>query len=155
MARNRQHGIMLYGALAALLVFSGMAVAIKVQSSRLEACKLEYASFQEQVRAKGVAAQKEAKRIETENNARKADYDKKIKTLRANNSVLAGRLRDSAGASSLPSTASVAGVTQPACFDRGILDSAIRAFTAGTAGIATECQSAVDELNNAREWARK
>lgn len=153
---RQQRGFTLYIALAALLVFSGMAVAIKVQSSRLASCKAEFAAFQADVKAKGEAAIREAKRIETENNARKADYDKKIKTLRANNSVLAGRLRDSAGASSLPSTPTVAGKPDAtACFDRPQLDSAIRKFTAGTAGIAAEGQSAVDELNNAREWARK
>ena len=151
----RQRGFTLYIVLAALLAFGGMAVALKVQTSRLASCKQEFATFEAKVKAEGEAAIAEAKRITSENNARKAEYDKKIRSLRAANADLDRRLRDSAGESSLPPASTVAGVTQPACFDRGQLDAAIRKFTAGTAGIATEGQSAVDELNNAREWANK
>lgn len=152
---TRQRGFTLYIVLAALLAFGGMAVALKVQTSRLDSCKQESAAFKAEVKAKGEAAIAEAKRIEAENNARKADYDKKIRSLRAANADLSIRLRDSASASSLPAASTVAGITQPACFDRGILDDAIRKFTAGTAGIAAEGKSAVDELNNARDWAMR
>jgi hypothetical protein len=156
MAGNRQRGIItLYVVIGVFLLVAGMGIALKVQTSRLASCEQESAAFKAKIRAEGEAAIAEARRITDENNARKAEYDKKIIKLRADNAALAGRLRDSAGQSSLPAARTVAGVTQPACFDRPQLDAAIRAFTSGTAAIATECQSAVDELNNAREWAAR
>lgn len=157
MAGNRQRGIItLYVVIGVFLLVAGMGVALKVQTSRLASCEQESAAFKAKIRAEVEAAIAEAKRITDENNARKAEYDKKIIKLRADNAALAGRLRDSAGQSSLPAAPFAAGKPDAAaCFNRGQLDSAIRAFTAGTAAIATECQSAVDELNNAREWAAR
>lgn len=157
MAGNRQRGIItLYVVIGVFLLVAGMGVALKVQTSRLASCEQESAAFKAKIRAEVEAAIAEAKRITDENNARKAEYDKKIIKLRADNAALAGRLRDSAGQSSLPAAPFAAGKPDSAaCFNRGQLDSAIRAFTAGTAAIATECQSAVDELNNAREWAAR
>lgn len=146
-------GIAAYAAIGAFVVISGMGIALKVQSSRLASCKQEFAAFQAQVKALGDAAEAEAKRIEAENKAKKDKYDKQINSLRAANAALNRRLRDSAGQSSLPAPAPGSASPDRACFDRGILDDAIRAFTAGTAAIATEGQSAVDSLNNAREWA--
>lgn len=147
---------MLYGALAALLVFSGMAVAIKVQSSRLEACKLEYASFQEQVRAKGVAAQKEAKRIETENNAKKEKIDRENKRLRADNVRIAGELRNARSRSRfVPEAAPGARNPDRATFDRAELESAIQRLDAGVSGIVAEGDAARIDLDAAREWARR
>lgn len=140
-------------AIGASVAFLGMGVALRVQSERLASCKQEFAAFQAEVKALGEAAAAEAKRIEAENKAKKDKYDKQINSLRAANAVLNRRLRDSAGQSSLPAPAPGSASPDRACFDRGILDDAIRAFTAGTAAIATEGQSAVDALNNAREWA--
>lgn len=145
----------LWLAVGAAVAFIGVGVAVKVQSSRLEACKQEFAAFQAQVKAIGEAAEAEAKRKEAEDIAKKEKYDKQIKSLRAANAVLNRRVRDSASQSSLPAASGPAASPDgKACFRRGILDDAIRAFTAGTAAIATEGQSAVDDLTTAREWAQ-
>ena len=150
----RQRGFTLYIVLAALLAFAGMGIALKVQTSRLASCQQASAAFVAQIKANGEAAEKEAKRVNAENDAKKAKYDKEIIKLRADRDALAKRLRDSAATSNLPETRTVTGKPDgTACFDRGILDGAIRAFTAGTAAIATEGQSAADELSNARAWA--
>lgn len=158
MSARRQSGFVLgiaaYAAIAAFVVISGMGIALKVQNSRLATCKQEFQAFQARVEAEGKAAEAEAKRINSENQAKKAKYDKEIKVLRASNANLSRRVRDSAGQSSLPAPATGAGQSQTACFNRGILDDAIRAFTAGTAAIATEGQQAADELANAKAWAQ-
>lgn len=148
-------GIAAYAAIAAFVVISGMGIALKVQSSRLEACKQEFSAFKAQVKAIGDAAEAEAKRKEAEDIAKRDKYDKQIKSLRAANAALNRRVRDSASQSSLPAASGPAASPDgKACFRRGILDDAIRAFTAGTAAIATEGQSAVDDLTTAREWAQ-
>jgi hypothetical protein len=152
----RQRGFTLYIVLAALLAFSGMAVALKVQSSRLEACKQDSAAFRADVQAKGEAAQREAAVKNAENAKRKEKSDAERKRLIIANNGLADRLRDNAARSSLPETRTVTGIPDgTACYNLGILDNAIRAFTTGTAAIATEGQLAADELANAREWARR
>lgn len=151
---RQQRGFTLYIALAALLAFAGMAVALKVQSSRLEACKLEYASFQEQVRAKGVAAQKEAKRIETENNAKKEKIDRENKRLRADNVRIAGELRDARSRGRfVPEAAPGARNPERATFDRAELESAIQRLDAGVSGIVAEGDAARIDLDSARQWA--
>lgn len=154
MRRNRQSGMALYAALSALVVFGGMAVAIKVQMSRLDAIRQEYAAFRAQVEAAGKAAQAEAARVNAENAKRKAKYDKEISSLRAANADLNRRLLDSASQSSLSGIPSPAGQPHAACFDRPSLDEAIRRFTAGTARIAAEGGRCVAELDNARRWAQ-
>jgi Tfp pilus assembly protein PilX len=150
----RQRGFTLYIVLAALLAFSGMAVALKVQSSRLEACKQEFATFKADVQAKGEAAQREASVKNAENAKRKEKSDAERKRLIAANNGLADRLRDNSNASSLPPTSGTAGIPETACFRRADLDAAIRKFTAGTAGIVTAGDAAVTDLDNARRWAQ-
>jgi DNA-binding helix-hairpin-helix protein with protein kinase domain len=150
----RQRGFTLYIVLAALLAFSGMAVALKVQSSRLEACKQEFATFKADVQAKGEAAQREAAVKNAENAKRKEKSDAERKRLIAANTNLADRLRDNAARSSLPEISGTAGVAETACFRRTDLDAAIRKFTAGTAGIAAAGDAALADLDNARRWAQ-
>lgn len=145
---------MLYGALAALLVFSGMAVAIKVQSSRLASCKQEFAAFQADVKAKGDAAIKKAKRIETENNAKKERIDRENKRLRADNVRIAGELRDARSRSRfVPEAAPGARNPERATFDRAELESAIQRLDAGISGIVAEGDAARIDLDAARKWA--
>ncbi len=151
---NGQRGFTLYIVLAALLAFSGMAVALKVQSSRLEACKQDSAAFRADVQAKGEAAQQEAAVKNAENAKRKEKSDAERKRFIAANTDLADRLRDNAGRSSLPETSGTAGIPETACFRRADLDAAIRKFTAGTAGIAAAGDAAVIDLDNAKRWAQ-
>jgi len=146
---------MLYGALAALLAFSGMAIALKVQSSRLASCKQEYADFKADVKAKGEAAIENARKIDSENAKRKEKSDAERKRLIIANNGLADRLRDNAARSSLPETSGTAGIPETACFKRPDLDAAIRKFTSGIAGIVTQGDAAVTDLDNAKRWAEK
>jgi len=153
MARNRQRGIMLYGALAALLAFAGVSAYAYVQTQRLASCKAEFAAFQADVRSKGEAAQRESDRINAENAKRKEKSDAERKRLIIANNGLADRLRDNSNASSLPPTSGTAGIPETACFRRADLDAAIQRFTTGIAGIVTQGDSAVTDLDNAKRWA--
>ena len=155
MARNRQRGIMLYGALAALLAFAGMGIALKVQSSRLASCKQEYADFKADVKAKGEAAIENARKIDQENAKRKEKSDAERKRMVIANADLARRLRDSASESSLPRPAADTGIPETACFRRADLDAAIQRFTTGIAGIVTQGDAAVTDLDNAKRWAER
>lgn len=150
---RQQRGFTLYIALAALLVFSGLSVAVKVQSSRLASCQQEFAAFQAEVKAKGEAAQRESDRINSENAKRKEKSDAERKRLIIANNGLADRLRDNAARSSLPETSGTAGSPETACFRRADLDAAIREFTLSVSGIVTQGDSAVTDLDNAKKWA--
>jgi len=144
---------MLYGALAALLAFAGVSAYAYVQTKRLASCKQEFAAFQADVKAKGEAAQRESDRINAENAKRKEKSDAERKRLIIANNGLADRLRDNAARSSLPETSGTAGSPETACFRRADLDAAIRKFTSGIAGIVTQGDSAVTDLDLAKRWA--
>ena len=150
----RQSGFMLYGALAALLAFAGLYAYAEWNKSRYEAVKQEFATFKADVQAKGEAAARESARINAENAKRKEKSDAERKRLIAANTDLADRLRDNAARSSLPEIAGTAGVAETACFRRADLDAAIRGFTAGIAGIVTQGDAALADLDNAKRWAQ-
>jgi hypothetical protein len=149
-----QRGFTLYIVIAAILVFGGMSVALKVQTSRLDACKQEFGAFRAEVKAKGEAAQRESARIDAENAKRKEKSDAERKRLLVVNAELAGKLRDNAGRSSLPEPTGSAGSPETACFRRADLDAAIREFTVSVSGIVTQGDSAVTDLDLARRWAQ-
>jgi hypothetical protein len=155
MTRNRQRGIMLYGALAALLAFAGVSAYAYVQTQRLEACNEKYDRFRLEVKAKGEAAIENARKIDSENAKRKEKSDAERKRMVIANADLARRLRDSASESSLPRPANDTGIPETACFHRADLDAAIRKFTAGIAGIVTQGDAAVTDLDLAKRWAEK
>jgi predicted phage gp36 major capsid-like protein len=133
----------------------GLSVAVKVQSSRLDACKQEFSAFQADVKSKGEAAQRESDRINQENAKRKEKSDAERKRLIIANNGLADRLRDNAARSSLPEASGNTGIPETACFRRADLDAAIQRFTTGIAGIVTQGDSAVTDLDNAKRWAEK
>jgi len=151
---NRQRGIMLYGALAALLAFAGVSAFAYIQTQRLASCKQEFAAFRAEVKAKGEAAQRESDRINADNAKRKEKSDAERKRLIIANNGLADRLRDNASRSSLPPTSGTAGIPETACFKRAELDAAIRGFTLSVSGIVTQGDAAVTDLDNAKQWAQ-
>lgn len=156
MARNRQRGIMLYGALAALLAFAGVSAYAYVQSSRLASCKQEYARFQADVQAKGEAAAREAARIDAENARRKEKSDAERKRLLTINAGLADRLRDSrSGRGYVPEPAPGSASPDRAAFNRTELDAALRRLDAGVSGLIAEGDAARIGLDTAREWAQR
>ena len=141
-----------YIAIGASAVILGLSAYGYWQKSRYEACKAEFAAFQADVRAKGEAAKREADRINAENAKKKEKSDAERKRLVIANSELAGRLRDNAGRSSLPEASGNTGIPETACFRRPDLDAAIQRFTTGIAGIVTQGDSAVTDLDLARRW---
>ena len=133
----------IYLGLGAVIVFLGLAV--KVQSSRLETCKLEHQAFVNEV-------QRLAKEQELTNKVKKLKADDELKKLKSVNNDLSKRVRDNANTSFVqPSTTT--GKPDLACFQTEALDGAIRNFAKRVSGIIEQGQSAVTDLDNAKVWA--
>lgn len=150
---GRQRGLILYAALAALVVIGGASLFGYVQTQRLASCRQEFQAFQAQVKAIGDAAEIAARKQEASDKAKKEKIDRENIQLRRNNAILAQRMRDNAGRSVLPAAAPGSGRPDAACFQRTLLDDALRKFTQGTAGIAIDGDAAVTDLDSARKWA--
>jgi hypothetical protein len=121
---------------------------------QLNAVTAEYESFKVETKAAGIAAQQAADASIAADKERKEKSDAMLKTritaLAADNK----RLRDSAGASSLPARPADTRCPETwACFDRGELDSAIRRFTQDTSGLVAEGAAVRLQLTTAMEWA--
>lgn len=130
-----------------------LSIALKVQTSRLDSVKSEYAQFVATVKSAGDAAKVKAEAENKLNLERKVKSDEELRNLRIANDNLNKRVRERSAGSVLPQTETAAGEPSLACFDRGILDQSLRAFTGGTAEIAISGQQATEELNNAKRWA--
>jgi hypothetical protein len=139
----------------ASVLFAGMGIALKVQSSRLDACKAEYAAFVAQVKAQGEIAEKQAKEQELKDKKAKEKADAENKANRDRIADLTKRLRDANSRSSLVS-APQAGSRKPevACYSRADLDRALSRFEERIAGLLAEGDSAITDLNTAKEWLR-
>jgi len=159
--------LMAWGAIAAGAVILGLGIAVKVQTSRLTTSKAEtvavqskFDAFVAQAKAIGDAQNAKAKAIEVIDKQRKekADYDN-AKAQRDLAGVYAAyrSLRDSRtnpGSGILPPAASGSSDPTRACFDRAGLDSAISTLDRGVAGILGKGDSAIVNLNTARQWAK-
>jgi hypothetical protein len=143
-----------WAAVGGFLLILGLSVALKVQSARLEAVQAEYGAFKTEVKRLGEEQEKKTKeqiaRDIKEKERRDADYKSRIARLERDNE----RLRDSSGREFVPSSGS--GSTNPdrACFSRGQLDTAIRAFVDGVSGIVEEGARGIAGLDTAKEWAQ-
>ena len=127
------------------LIVLTLGIAVKVQSSRLESCKLEHQAFVNEV-------ERLAKEQELTNKVKKQKADDELKKLKSVNDDLSKRVRDNANTSFVqPST--TAGKPDLACFNSETLDGAIRQFALGVSGIIEQGQSAVTDLDNAKQWA--
>jgi len=136
-------GYIITGLTVALLISAAM---LKIQSSRLEACKSEFQVFKSEV-------ERVAKEQDLNNKVKKQKADDELKKLKSVNADLSKRLRDNASTSFVqPSTDT--GKPERACFDQSSIDSAIKRFAERASGIAEEGQSAIDSLNNAKRWAQ-
>jgi len=155
LAMRKQAGFTLYIILGLLLALSLAVIALKAQNYRLELSEAKFDRFAGEVETKGLAAAKEAKRIDDENAKRKEKSDAERKRLIIANNGLADRLRDNAARSSLPEASGTSGIPETACFNRADLDAAIRKFTTGIAGIVTQGDGAVADLDNAKRWAER
>jgi len=147
-----------YAAIGAAVAIGVLAVALKVQTSRLEACKADHAAFVAMVRMEGERAEKAAKLKEAEDKKRKETVDADLNRARRDLAGLADAyrsLRDSRARSGfLPAPASGAGSASRACFDRGELERTLGAIDAGGGRIAEEGDAARIGLDNAKRWAQ-
>lgn len=147
-----------YAALGAVLVIGGLGVALKVQTSRLDAAKAEFAAFVAQTKAIGEAAEKAAKLKEAEDRKRKEDADAETARMRRD---LAGvydaykRLRDSPSRRTFSEASGTAGSPARACLDAAAANRALQAFDAGVAGLLEEGDRAIVDINTARRWAKQ
>lgn len=151
----------MWGAIAVAILVAGLGAAVKVQTSRLDACKAEFGAFQAKVAALGEVAAKEAKTRETANlEAKKRADNENLRTKRdlAGLYDAYGKLRDQyAGRSNLPAAAPGSANPDVACFDRAALDRGLAGadgiLQAGAIGILRRGDSAIADLNTAKEWA--
>lgn len=139
---------------AAALVIAGLGVAVKVQTSRLEACQENHAAFVADVRARGEEQERRAAEQAAADRKAKERSDAEAKRLRADNDRLADRLRDERARSGYV-PAAPAGARRPdlACFDRAELERALGQLDAGVSRIAREGDAARIDLDVARRWA--
>lgn len=148
-----------YAALGAAVVIAGLGIALKVQTSRLDAVKAEYAGFVAQVKAIGEAAEKAAKLKEAEDKKRKETADAQLTRSRRELAALGDAyrsLRDNRSRSGyLSAPASGASSPARACFDRAELERTLGQIDAVGSGIAAEGDQARIGLDSAKEWARK
>jgi len=148
-------GLTLYAAIGAAVIIGLLSIALKVQSSRLEATKAEYAAFVATTKAIGEKAQAEAKLKETQDKLAKEKADNENQTNRARLAVLTKRLRDSnSGSSLLPAIPTNAGSAETITFDRPSLDRALSSYEEGIAGLIEEGDKAIIDLNTAKQWAK-
>jgi len=142
-----------YAAVAALVV--GLGVAVKVQTSRLDAAKTEYATFKAEVKATGEAAQKLADAQKAADKVKKENTDAKHKRAVADLSADLARLRDErANSHLLPPAAPNSRSPEIAAFDRAELARAIRDFDSEVQGLVIEGAKATVDLDAAKIWAK-
>jgi len=146
----------------AAVVIAALGTALKVQTSRLDAVKTEYAAFTAKVEVIGEQAAKAAKTRELEDLATKKRADNEnAKTKRdlagvydAYRSLRAQR----AGGSLLPAAPAGAASADRACFDRAALDRGLAnadgLLQEGAIGILQRGDQAIVDLNTAKGWAR-
>ena len=131
-----------------------MAGSIVVQTSRLSACKAEFASFKVQVEVLGREAQRVADAKEAADRLNKEKTDAKTVRLTTDLNAATQRLRDNARSSFVLSRASPPGSPDVQCYDRAGLDGALRGFAKGVAGLIGEGSKNSLDLRLAREWAQ-
>jgi len=147
-----------YAAIGAALVIAGLGVALKVQTSRLDAVKAEYATFVAQTKAIGEAAEKAAKAKEEADRKRKEDADAQLTRSRRDLAALGDAyrsLREQRARSGFLSPPAP-GAADPgrACLERAELERTLERIDAVGAGIAQEGDQARIGLDSAKRWAQ-
>jgi hypothetical protein len=147
--------ILAWGAIAAGAVILALSIGLKVQTSRLETCQVEFKSFKLETKRIGEAAEKSAREQEARDKKLKERTDADHKTTVARLNADLKRLRDDHASSSLvPAPAPGAASPQRACFDRGQLGVALSGFERGVEGLIGEGANAVAGLDAAKSWAQ-
>jgi hypothetical protein len=126
-----------------------------VQTIRLHSLQSEFSDFKAQVKIEGEIAQTKAKEIEAKNKLTKETTDANNAKLRSANAALTKRLRDArASSSALPPAP--AGSTSPntATVNRAEFERAFGLLDQEVQGLVEEGDSAVIDLNSAKQWAK-
>ena len=147
-------GPMLYAAIGAGVIIVGLSAALKVQSSRLESCKTEFAAFKLETKRIGEAQEKAAKEKEQRDKKLKerTDADHQRTVARLNRDIQ--RLRDDSRRSILPPAPAGTASPERACFDRADLDRAVSGFIAGVGELVAEGAAGIAGLDAAKAWAQ-
>ncbi len=148
-------GPMLYAAIGAGVIIAGLSLALKIQSSRLETCRVEFGAFKLETKRLGDAAEKAAKEREQRDQKAKERTDAAHKTAVARLNRDVQRLRDdNARRSILPPAPPGARDPQTACFNRPELDRAVSGFIGGVTSLVAEGAEGVAGLDAAKVWAQ-
>ena len=128
----------------------------KIQTSRLDAVKAEFATYKIEVKVLAEEAERKAKAEEAQDKLRKEKSDAETKTAIAGFRATIKRLRD-ADTNSRFVSAAPAGSTSPqiACYGRERLNAEVRGFVEEATDVLAELGTAAVELNTAKEWAAK
>lgn len=127
----------------------------KIQSSRLEAVKAEYASFQLQVKILGEEAERKTKAQEAKDKVKQEKANAELKKVRADNVDLSKRLHDArADIGFLSRPGSGAPSPERACFNYTELERTLQHLDAGVSRLIAEGAAAIDSLNVAKAWAQ-
>ena len=134
------------------LIVLTLGIAVKVQSSRLETCKLEHQAFVNEVESIGKEAKFKALQIEAENKLKKENADESLRKLRIANDEFK-RLRDNASGRELPAPPADSRNPSLSCFDRPELERAYGELVKDLRGIADEGTEATIGLDSVKMWA--
>ena len=149
---NRQRGQLLaYGALAAGAVILVMGIALKVQGSRLQSCKDEYAAFVANVKAQGELAKAQAIKKE-------AQDAKQIQDAVSQRDLALKRLRQSANTPSrnLPLVPAAAKGSDTICFGAKALNAAVERYRGDVRQLAESGDEAqLDAVTLIQAWPLK
>ena len=148
-------GPMLYGAITAGVVILGLTAALKIQSSRLETCRTEFAVFRLETKLIGDAQEKANREREAVDRKlkEKTNADHKTAVARLNRDVK--RLRDDHARRGLaPEAPATSSRPDLACFDRTIFAGALRDYEAEVVGLLAEGAENTLSLDAAKAWAQ-
>lgn len=141
--------------IAAVAVLGSIVAWGGYEKVRADHVAAEYADYRAKVAQAAQAASEQALKKTIADEKRKEEADAETLHLRSQLAATARRLRDARAASSiLPPAASDSPDPTVACFDRPILDRALRQLDADLSGIIEEGAAAVVDLDTAKRWAK-
>ena len=148
--------VFLYKWIGIGLVIVLLGVAVKVQTSRLEAVKAEYAGFVSKVDAIGKAQEAAAKIKDAQNVTRMETVNAENARTRGALNIALNSLRlANSGRGNLSAPAPTAASPTRTCFDPAKLDSALRKLDDGVQEIVGIGSGAVIDLDSAKRWVQK
>jgi hypothetical protein len=138
-----------FAACVSCLAFAG------IQTHRLKAVKAEYAAFVAEVRAKGLEQERRTKEKTLTDQKLKESTDAQNAKLRSANVALSASLLNArASRGYLPQSSPGTGSPDTACFDRTLIERAIRELDVGVSGLLGEGDQAIIDRDTARDWVK-